>query len=86
MLTFTVDGVLGGVDIKDEVDTGVLQLLHALVVVLGVVDGVDTDGVDAQLLEQRDVALAVVRVSDRVRGVGRATLQSRLILVLALSF
>ena len=47
----TVEGVLGSVDIEDQVDAGIGEGVHALVVVLGVVDRVDTDGVHAEVLE-----------------------------------
>ena len=52
----SVDRVIARVDVKSEVDTGVGKLAHTLVVVLGVVDSVDTDGVDAKLLELLDVS------------------------------
>jgi hypothetical protein len=42
-------------------------------VVGGVVDRVDTDGVDAQLLELGDVTLAAVDIGDGVCEVGAAT-------------
>ena len=40
------DRVFWGVDIQREVDTSILQRTHASIVVLAVVDGVDSDGVD----------------------------------------
>ena len=47
----STNGVFGCVDVQSKVDASGGQLVHALVVVLAVVDGVDTDGVDVQLLE-----------------------------------
>ena len=63
---------LGHVDVQNQVDARVRQLLHALVVVGGVVDGVDTDGVDAELLEVLDVTLTRGRVGQRVVELARA--------------
>lgn len=62
----TIEGVVRGVDIDGEVDAGVSERLHAGIVVLGVVDRVDTDGVDAQLLELDDITRAAGGVSDGV--------------------
>ena len=47
------DGVFGGIDIEGEVDASIGKGFHARVVVLAVINGVDTDGIDAQLLEPR---------------------------------
>ena len=69
----TVEGVLGGVDIEHEVDTGLGESVHALVVVGGVVDGVNTDGVQAELLEVLDVALATVGIGDGIGELGGTT-------------
>ena len=69
----TVERELGGVGVESNVDTSVVQHLHALVVVLAVVNGVDTDGVDAELLEQLDVAGQRLGVGDRVGGIGGTT-------------
>lgn len=68
-----VERVLGSVDIEDEVDASISQRLHTLIVALGVVDGVDTDGVHAQLLELGDIALASGRLRDGVLQLGGAT-------------
>ena len=38
-----------------------------------VVNGVDSDSVDAQLLEFRDISLATVGIGDRISDVGGAT-------------
>lgn len=74
MRILTVERVLGSVDIKDEIDSSVSESVHALVVVDRVVDTVDTDGVDAQLLELLDVALASLWLSDGVLQFGFSTL------------
>jgi len=69
----TVEGVLGGVDIQDQVDTGLSQGVHALIMVLGVVDRVHTDGVETEVLELLDVALAAIGISDGIGELGGAT-------------
>lgn len=68
-----VERVLRGVDVQGEVDAGVCEGGHALVVVGSVVHGVHTNGVDAQLLELYDVALAAVDVGNGVLGLRGAT-------------
>ena len=62
-----VDRVERVVGVDDDVDAGVGERRHALVVVRRVVGDVDADRVDAQLLELRDVALADGRVRQGVR-------------------
>lgn len=69
----TVQCVLGSVDIQDKVDASIGEGLHALIVVLGVVDRVHTDGVEAQVLELLDITLAASSISDRVCKLGGAT-------------
>ena len=69
----TVDGVLGGVEVESEVDSGIGEETHAGVVVGAVVDSVDADGVDTELLELLNVALAASLVSDGVLRIGSAT-------------
>lgn len=69
----TVDGVLGVVDIENQVNAGILESLHALVVVQGVVDCVNTDSVDTKILEVGDIAKADVSIAKRVLVGGRAT-------------
>ena len=54
------------VDIENQVYSGLGEKGHALVVVHLRVDGVHTDGVDAQLLEHVDVTRAGVDVRQRV--------------------
>lgn len=49
----SANGVFGGVDIEGEVDASIGKSFHAFVVILAVINGVDTDGIDAQLLEPR---------------------------------
>lgn len=66
----TVDGDVGRGQVGDDVDASVGKQRHALVVVSIGVDGVDTDGVGAELLEVRNVTLAARRVGERV-GVRR---------------
>lgn len=68
-----VDRVLGGVDVQDEVDARIRQSVHTLIVVLGVVHRINTDGVQTQTLELLNVALAAVGVGDGVGQVTRAT-------------
>ena len=48
VLVLTVERVVGRVGIERQVDTGVVEHLHTLIVVLRVVDGVDTDSVDTE--------------------------------------
>lgn len=69
----TVDGVFGSVDIEHQVDASISQGIHALVVVLRVVDRVDTDGVQTELLELGNVTLATIGISDGVSQVRGAT-------------
>ena len=52
--------------IGNQVDTGVIQSLHALIVVLGWVEGVGPDDIGAQLSQVRNVPLAAVRIRQRV--------------------
>lgn len=69
----SVDGVERVVDVGNEVDASVGELGHALIVVLGVVDGVDTDGVDAKLLELGNVTAADGGIGQGVDVLGRTT-------------
>jgi hypothetical protein len=55
-----------GVDIENQVDTGSSKHGHALIVVQGWVDGVDTDGVDTETLEKGDITSANIRVRQRI--------------------
>lgn len=69
----TVDGVLGVVDIENKVDAGFGEGIHALIVVTLVVDSVDTDNVDAKLLEVLDITLADLGVGQRILVGGGTT-------------
>ena len=73
VLVLSVERVVGCVGIERQVDTGVIEHLHTLVVVLRVVDGVDTDGVDAERLEVLNIAFETLEVEQRIGSVGRAT-------------
>lgn len=58
----TVEREVGSVGIEGKVDACVCKKLHACIVVDGVVDCVDSDGVDAEFLEIGDVACEVGNV------------------------
>lgn len=61
-----VDGIVGLAEIRHDVNAGILQQLHAgLVVGLGV-DGVGSNDVGAELLEKRDITLANSLIGERV--------------------
>lgn len=66
----TVDGVFGGIDIQNQVDAGICQELHALVVVGSVVDSVDTDGVYSQFLESGNITRTRGNIRDGVDELG----------------
>lgn len=68
----TVDGVAWVVDVKNQVDAGISEGVHALVVILGVVDSVNTNSVDAKVLEVLDITEAGLGVSEGIL-VGRST-------------
>jgi hypothetical protein len=68
-----VERVLGGVDIKNEVDASISQCIHALLVTLVVIDGIDADGVQTQLLELGNITLASIWFRDRVLQLRRST-------------
>jgi hypothetical protein len=68
-----VDGVERAIYIEDKVDAGICEGLHANIVVGGVVDGVDTDGVHSQLLELGNVTLAGCGLRNGVDKVGGST-------------
>jgi hypothetical protein len=55
----SVQGILRRVDVQGQINSGVSQHLHTLVMVClgGIVDRVDPNGVDAQLFKLGDVAL-----------------------------
>lgn len=76
-----VDGLRGGRQVGDDIDTGVGQQVHAGVVVGGGVEGVGTDDIGAGGLQDGNVTLAAGAVRQRVEivdggvtlgGLGRA--------------
>jgi hypothetical protein len=73
LLVLTVKRVLGRVGIESKVDTRIIEHLHALVVVLRVVDGVDADGVNAERLEVGDIALQALEIQQRVLCISGTT-------------
>jgi hypothetical protein len=73
VLVLTVERVLGRVGIECQVDTSIVEHLHALIVVLRVVDGVNTDGVDTERLEVGDIALQALNVEQRVLCISGTT-------------
>lgn len=54
------------IDNLHDIDTGGVEGLHALVVVQTSVDRVHTDGIDAELLEIRDISRAIGRIGQWV--------------------
>merc|ERR1712087_260617 len=62
----TVESNIWSVHIKSQVDASLIQHSHSLVMVLAVVDSVDTDSVDAESLELLDVAAQSLGVEQRV--------------------
>lgn len=52
-----VDGVFGGVHIESKIDSRRRQGVHAVIVAHGVIDGVDTESIDAQFLESIELTL-----------------------------
>jgi hypothetical protein len=62
----TVEGVLGGIGVEDEVDTSSGESSHARVMVCGVVYGVDTDSVDSKFGEVSNISLARCCVGNRI--------------------
>ena len=52
------------------VDAGCAELAHAVVVVQSCVDGIDTNGVDSELLEVGNVTLASSGICEAGRGQG----------------
>ena len=61
-----IDGVLGAVHVEDEVDAGIVEHLHASIMVGSIVDGIDADRVDTQLLELCNVTLAGRLIRQRI--------------------
>lgn len=52
------------------INAGCAELAHAVVVVQSCIDGIDTNGVDSELLEVGDVALACSGICEAGRGQG----------------
>lgn len=69
----TIERVQGRVDVEHQVDSSRCQRVHAGIVVGGVIDRVDTDGVDSQLLELHDVSRAGGCVCNGVDQLGGST-------------
>lgn len=65
------DGVLGVGKILDNVDAGLLEESHALLVVLSGVNRVDADNVGAELSQQWHIASAAGLISQRVGEIDR---------------
>jgi hypothetical protein len=61
-----VDGVARVVDIKDQIDASIGESAHALVMVLRIVDGIDTNGVDSKVLEVFDISGANIGISQGI--------------------
>lgn len=62
----SVDGVLWLGQVGNDIDTGIVQRLHTLGVVLGGVQGVHSDDVGVQVLQVRNVSLTSVWVGQWV--------------------
>lgn len=73
-LTRAIDRVFGGVDVENKIDTGISQHLHTFVMILGVVDVVNADSVEAQFFEQGDISLAVIGFGEGISFIGGTTL------------
>lgn len=69
----TVEGVVGSVGIESEVDAGIIENLHTFIVALGVVNGVDADGVDSKIFEVGNIALQALDIEERVLSVSCTT-------------
>jgi hypothetical protein len=52
--------------ILDKVDSGIVEELHASIVVLGGIDSINTNGVDTKLLEQWHITSAACLVGERI--------------------
>jgi hypothetical protein len=62
-----VDGLVGGGKVGHDVDASICEHVHAIIVVLGGVNGVNTDRVCAQSSEVRNIARADGCIGQRVR-------------------
>ena len=63
------NGVLGRIYVKGQVDTSLCEGIHAFVVALAVVDGIDTDRVELEFFELCNVLLADIGIGQRVLSV-----------------
>jgi hypothetical protein len=52
--------------ILDHVNASIVEQLHASIVVLGGIDGINSNGVHAQLLDERNISLAASFIRKRV--------------------
>lgn len=68
-----VQGVLGSAGIESKVDASLVKHTHGFIVITGVVDSVDTDGVDSKLLEHFNVGRERLSVEQRILCIGGAT-------------
>ena len=65
----SVERVLRSIGVKSKIDARIIQHFHRLIVVLAVIDRVDSDRVDSQLLEALNVARESFGVQERIRRV-----------------
>lgn len=65
----SIERVLRSIGVKSKIDARIIQHFHRLIVVLAVIDRVDSDRVDSQLLEALNVARKSFRVQQRIRRV-----------------
>lgn len=68
-----VERVFGCVCVEGEVDAGLVEHLHGLVVVLGIVDRVDANHVDAEINKVLHVARKALEIEQRVCCIGSTT-------------
>lgn len=69
----SVERVERAVHIENKIDARIIQSGHASIMTLRVVDRVDTNGVDAKLLEILDVSCACRFIGERVCELRRST-------------
>ena len=69
----TVQGVQWCVDIEHQVNSCICQSGHTVIVVGSVVNGVDTNGVDTELLELCNITGASALVGNRIDDLGRTS-------------
>ena len=66
----TVDGGCRLSQIGNNVDASIVKEFHTLLVILLRVDGIDTDGVGVEFLQERDITFAGLDVGERVLVLG----------------